>query len=308
MSRCDSVNNNNNNNSAQQHAHLGTLRKLYDLRKQVHEESTRQQQVCQQQLQDLTRKLQGLAEKCADSTTQLQAAKVALDDAEKNLDVIDVDSDDTDQKQRTRTWSSRNVNKEMEVLDDEEEEKDQAKSAAVVELPKPVKKRRLGSTSTAAPATATATCIPLRKSMGRTRERLNKSRDVVSLLQGSKFAQCCLGTKSLNGRTQITFLVLNDEMNEFVSSQKELQEFYLGTGSSKKKFGIALRKQEEAFPFFHAPKKRKTNDIYYVGHWKQIKSEALEPPHNFMGCPRQMRFVLEFVRYDEMLDKAIAAC
>jgi hypothetical protein len=300
MTSCNSA---NNNSSAQQHAHLGTLRELYDLRKHVHEESTRQQQVCQQQLQDLTRKLQGLAQNCADSTTQLQAAKVALDDAEKNLDIIDVD--DTDQMQTTPTRRSRNVNTEIEVLDDEE---DQAKSAAVVELPRPVKKRRLGSTSTAAAAAATATNIPLRKSMGRTRERLNKSRDVVSLLQGSKFAQCCLGTKSLNGRTQITFIVLNNEMNEFVSSQKESQEFYLGTGSSKKKFGIALRKQEEAVPFFHAPKKRKTNDIYYVGHWKQIKSEALEPPHNFMGCPRQIRFVLEFVRYDEMLDKAIAAC
>jgi hypothetical protein len=113
----------------------------------------------------------------------------------------------------------------------------------------------------------------------------------------------CFGSQTKNGTTKITFLVLNDECNKLVTSSDSDQLLYVATGPSLERSALALANEDEAIPFFQAPKKsKKTRDIFYVGHWKSVYYERYQPPINFMGTPCQIVIGLRFVRYDETLD------
>jgi hypothetical protein len=82
----------------------------------------------------------------------------------------------------------------------------------------------------------------------------------------------------------------------------------VATGPGLERSALALANEDEAIPLFQVHKKsKKTRDIFYVGHWKSVYYERYQPPIEFMGTPRQIMIGLQFVRYDETLDSAIAA-
>jgi hypothetical protein len=267
-------------NSRSQHAtvsdHLDTLKKLAKFTTEANNDNEKQLEELEKQLEDLRRKVHSQKKTCEKSKKRMHDAKMVLEEAEKTHEVIDLASEDE--------------------IKGEEQTRSKKES--------PYGKRRR-SMLTASPASTSA----FRMSVGRTREQLNKSVDVGRCLSGSKFSMSCFGTQTIHtGMTKITFLVLNDEWNKLVTSSAAHQMLYVGTGPNKKKFGLALAEESEAIPFFHAPKKSKnTCDIFYVGHWKSVCYIAYDPPIDFMGKPRQTLIRLQFVRYDETLDSAIAA-
>jgi hypothetical protein len=250
--------------------HLGTLTKLFKFATETNNDNEKQLEDLKKQLEDLKRKVDIQQKKCEHSKKRMQDAKTELEQAEKTLEVIDLAAED----EIDGAVQSR-CEKRMRVM----------------------------------PTESPASTPTFRISDGRTREQLNKSVDVVRCLSGSKFSQGSFGTQTINqGTTKITFLVLNDEWNELVTCYTAQQMLYVGAGPNKKRFGLALAESGEAIPFFHAPKKSKnTRDIFYVGHWKSVSYREYDPPLDFMGKPRQTLIALQFVRYDETLDSAIAA-
>ena len=177
-----------------------------------------------------------------------------------------------------------------------------------------------------------------RRSVGRTREWLNKNLDFTHDGCGftTKFSQCGFGSKTVRTKCVIQWIVLNDAMNDLVSSFDETQKFYVGTGSNKHKFGTALIEQisgtidggggaggggagagasnctndknGRAVAFFQAPKKgEKTKNLYYVGHWVPTSYELFpkDQPFLYKNCPRQMVIELQFSHFDNKLEQLL---
>ena len=187
-------------------------------------------------------------------------------------------------------------------------------------------------------AVKTKTTKNWKRSVGRTREWLNKNLDFTHEGCGftAKFSQCSFGTSTTTARTKkcviIQWIVLNDAMNDLVSSYDEIQKFYVGTGSNKHKFGTALIQQIRSgnvdgggagvtdcsndtkdggapVAFFQAPKKgEKTKNLYYVGHWIPISYELFpkDEPFLYKNCPRQMLIELQFSHFDNRLETILA--
>jgi hypothetical protein len=152
-----------------------------------------------------------------------------------------------------------------------------------------------------------ASAIPIRRSVGRSRDWLNNNLEFGACGFTAKFSQGAFGTKTTNSVTKVEFLAVNDVYNELVTRQGEEQILHVGVGTNRRKFGHALARQGSAVAVFHAPKvAENTKSLYYVGHWvanRQLEVYPESNPFVFKDIPRQMRIQLQFVRYDESLAK-----
>jgi hypothetical protein len=143
-------------------------------------------------------------------------------------------------------------------------------------------------------------------SVGKTRHVLNQNEELLEIMGYSKFSQGAV--RCLNGK--VYALVLNDDWNELAKSRTEPQFWYVGMGAGRKKLATMVTNTAEGFPLFHAPmQKEKTKNIFYVGHYKVMRMEEIDPqplPQKKPKENRQLLVTMHFVRFCRKLSGIIA--
>jgi hypothetical protein len=149
---------------------------------------------------------------------------------------------------------------------------------------------------------------------GRSREWLENNFNYEAFGLVKKFYEASFGTKTNERAQKVTVrtIVLTDEWNDLAKDTSMIQEMYVvkGTGENSGSVGPAQRDraahalvdppQSLPIALFFAPKKAlKTSDIFYVGHWKVVDGNVLDPPEMMNGQLRQTIVKLSFAGVDK---------
>lgn len=158
----------------------------------------------------------------------------------------------------------------------------------------------------------------LKIAQGRNREWFDKNFDCEAHGLVKRFYQATFSTKTNEKTKKVTVktIVLNDEGNELVTDTSQIQEMYIGkssdNGDPKPTFrdraaeALVNPLQQDPLALFFAPKNAlRTNEIYYVGHWKVVDGEMLQPPLLVKGQLQQCLARFAFVGIDRKIVDAI---
>lgn len=142
----------------------------------------------------------------------------------------------------------------------------------------------------------------LRSSIGRTREELNAIDDMVQYVGSCQFNQSVVYSKF----GVVYAIVLNDELNELAQRTDQPQYWYVSLGPGRKRDARLVGASQSTIPLFHAPKiEYNTKELFYVGHYKVMNVEDLDPPIIQNEIERDMRVTFAFDRFDQKLDSII---
>jgi len=151
---------------------------------------------------------------------------------------------------------------------------------------------------------------------GRTAEWMQQNLNCDRLGLVKNFFHASFGTRTSDKtqKVRVFTLVINDESNDIVSTCGEVMDFYISSGNNPSKPSLRDRAaealvtppQKEPVAMFAAPKSSlQTSDIYYIGHWKVIDGERLNPPKMVKGQPKQTLVKFQFVGVNPALIQAM---
>jgi len=149
---------------------------------------------------------------------------------------------------------------------------------------------------------ATSPSIKIEHSAGVPRASMN---EILYEKHGifAMFGQSAFGTKN----RKLSHMVMNNKWNSLCTNRCEHQKVYVGWGKNRRGQAQILEQTTGSFPLFFDPKDASDNCIFYVGHWKLIRSSVtwFDPPHIFMGEARCMYAELAFEKFDTDIVQAI---
>jgi hypothetical protein len=143
----------------------------------------------------------------------------------------------------------------------------------------------------------------LRRSVGRTRDELNKLPKIRQYMNDCKFGQAVVSHK----RGRVYAITLNDQWNVLVKRVDELQEWYVGVGAMRRKNANLVAQSAVPIPVFQSPKvKERTCKIHYVGHYSVLSMHKLKGQPDIMKKERQLLVRFSFTHFDVTFARIIA--
>ena len=118
---------------------------------------------------------------------------------------------------------------------------------------------------------------------------------------------CKFGQSSVCSKYGTVYaIVLNDEWNDLPKRNDMLQDWFVGVGTRRKQLARMVGACTKPIPIFHAHKKEhKTQEIFYVGHYRVQSIQEFNHTVVVKGTERDIKLTFAFDRFDRRLDAVI---